>query len=148
MNTPTDIVRGFYDALGRGDVPGVLALLRDDLEWTEAERFPYYSGTWRSPQEVLDKLLVPLARDWDGFSATAHDFVAEGDRVVSLGVYSGTSKATGKSMTAPFAHVWTVRDGRIARFDMHTDTAKVLEALAPHSPKGKPASALRADAGR
>jgi uncharacterized protein len=129
MNIPTGIVRGFYEALGRGDVPGVLALLGEELEWTEAERFPYYSGTWRSPQEVLDKLFVPLMRDWDGFSAKAHDFIAEGDRVVSLGVYAGIAKSTGKSMTAPFAHVWKVRDGRIARFDMYTDTAKVLEAL-------------------
>jgi ketosteroid isomerase-like protein len=129
MNTATDVVRGFYEALGRGDVPGVLGRLHDRLEWTEAERFPYYSGTWHSPQEVLDKLLVPITRDWDGFSAKPHDFVADGDRVVALGVYSGTSKATGKSMTSPFAHVWTVRDGRLASFNMYTDTAKVLEAL-------------------
>jgi uncharacterized protein len=129
MSNAADIVRGFYDALGRGDVPGVLARLHDNLEWTEAQGFPYYSGTWRSPQEVLEKLLVPLSRDWEGFSAKARDFIAQGDRVVSLGEYSGTFKATGKSMTAPFAHVWTVRDGRLARFDMYTDTAKVLEAL-------------------
>jgi hypothetical protein len=129
MNNPADIVRSFYDALGRGDVPGVLARLHDQLEWTEAAGFPYYSGTWRSPQEVLDKLLIPLARDWDRFSARAHDFIAQGDRVVTLGEYSGTFKATGKSMTASFAHVWTVRDSRLARFDMYTDTAKVLEAL-------------------
>jgi ketosteroid isomerase-like protein len=129
MTTSIDTVRGFYDALGRGDVPGVLGLLQSELEWTEAERFPYYGGTWRSPQEILNNLLVPLARDWAGFSAKAHDFIAEGDRVVSLGVYSGTFKSTGRSMTAHFAHVWTVRDGRIAKFEMHTDTAKVLEAL-------------------
>jgi ketosteroid isomerase-like protein len=129
MTTSIDTVRGFYDALGRSDVPGVLALLQSELEWTEAERFPYYSGTWRSPQEILDKLLIPLTRDWTGFSAKALDFIGEGDRVVSLGVYSGTFKSTGRSMTAPFAHVWTVRDGRIAKFEMHTDTAKVLEAL-------------------
>jgi len=49
--------------------------------------------------------------------------------VVSLGGYSGRFKATGRSMTAPFAHVWKVRDGRLARFDMYTDTAKVLEAI-------------------
>jgi ketosteroid isomerase-like protein len=129
MDNPIDIVRGFYDALGRGDVAGLLARLHDKLEWTEAERFPYYSGTWRSPQEVLDKLLVPLARDWDAFSAKVHDFIVEDDRVVSLGTYAGTSKATGKSMTSPFAHVWTVRDGKLARFNMYTDTAKVLEAM-------------------
>jgi hypothetical protein len=129
MTTPNETVCRFYDALGRGDVPSVLALLQSKLEWTEAERFPYYSGTWRSPEEVLNKLFVPLARDWNGFSARAHDFIAEGDRVVSLGDYSGTFKRTGRLMTAPFAHVWTVREGRIAKFDMYTDTAKVLEAL-------------------
>lgn len=84
MATPADTVRGFYAALGRGDVPGVLATLHDQLEWTESESFPYYSGTWRTPQEVVDKLLASLARDWDGFSATAHDFIGEGSRVVSL----------------------------------------------------------------
>ncbi len=129
MNNPIEIVRSFYDALGRGDVPGVLSRLHDKLEWTEAEGFPYYSGTWHSPQEVLEKLLVPLSRDWDGFSAKAHDFIAEGDRVVSLGTYAGKSKATGKSMTSPFAHVWKVRDGKLAKFNMYTDTAKVLEAM-------------------
>jgi ketosteroid isomerase-like protein len=129
MNNTTEIVRGFYDALGRGDVNGLLGRLHEKLEWTEAERFPYYSGTWHSAKEVMDKLLVPLSRDWDGFSAKPHEFIAEGDRVVSLGVYSGTSKATGKSMTSPFAHVWTVRDGKLAKFNMYTDTAKVLEAL-------------------
>ena len=129
MSNPIEIVQSFYAALGRGDVSSVLATLHNDLAWTEAERFPYYSGTWRSPQEVYDKLLVPLSREWEGFSATAHDFIASGERVVSLGTYSGTFKTTGKSMTAPFAHVWTVRGDRIARFVMYVDTLKVREAM-------------------
>ena len=51
MSDPIKIVKNFYAALSRGDVASVLATLGDDLEWTEAERFPYYSGTWRSPQK-------------------------------------------------------------------------------------------------
>ena len=43
-------------------------VLSPKLSWTEAEGFPYYSGTWRTPQEVVDKLLIPLARDWDDFA--------------------------------------------------------------------------------
>ena len=58
-----------------------------------------------------------------------HEFIAEGDRVVALGTYSGTFKKTGRSFSAAFAHVWTVRGDKLARFDMHTDTAKVLEAM-------------------
>ena len=126
---PVDTVRLFYAALGRGDVPGVLALLDAKVEWTEAERFPYYSGTWHGPQAVLDNLLKRLAQDWEPFSARAHEFIAGGHRVVALGVYEGTYKRTGKSMTAPFAHAWTVQDGKLASFRMYTDTAKVLEAM-------------------
>jgi uncharacterized protein len=122
-------VWAFYDAVARGDVDGVLATLHSDLAWTEAEGFPYYSGTWHSPGEVVEKLLVPLSRDWKEFSATPADHIAQGDRVVVLGHYSGTAKATGKSMRAAFAHVWRVRDDKIASFDMYSDTALVRAAL-------------------
>ncbi len=130
MTSPVDLVKSFYAALARGDVPAVVGVLHPDLHWTEAEGFPYHSGTWRSPQEVVDKLLVPLMRDWDGFSAAAHDVVAAEGRVFSIGAYAGTSKATGKTMRAPFVHVWEVRDGKLSRFDMHTDTWLVRQALA------------------
>ncbi len=129
MNAKLDLVRAFYAALGRGDVPSLLGLLHPELEWTEAEGFPYYSGTWRQPEDVLNKLIVPLLRDWDNFSAVADDFIAEGDRVVSLGSYGGVNKATGKTMRAPFAHVWSVADGKLKRFDMFTDTLLVARAM-------------------
>lgn len=129
MSSAVETVRRLYDALGRGDVPSLLALMPSEIEWTEAERFPYYAGTWRTPQAVIDGLLVPLARDWIVFSATPTDYVAEGERVVAFGTYSGTHKATGRSFTAPFAHLWTVRRDKITEFVQYTDTAKVLEAL-------------------
>ena len=131
MSNTVDIVRQCYDALRRGDVPSFLALMRHEIEWTEAERFPYHAGTWRTPQAVVEGLLLPLGRDWSTFSATPTHFVAEGDRVAAFGAYSGTYKATGRSFTAPFAHLWTVRGGKIASFVQYTDTAKVLEALRP-----------------
>jgi ketosteroid isomerase-like protein len=129
MTTPVDLVRAFYTAVGAGDVHRVVALLHPDLEWTEAEGFPYYSGTWTRPQDVVEKLLAPLMRDWDDFSAVADDFIVEGDRVVSLGAYGGVSKASGKTMQAPFAHVWGIADGKLKRFDMYADTLLIDRAL-------------------
>ena len=35
------------------------------------------------------------------------------EQVVALGAYSGTYKATARSLTAPLAHLWTVRGGKI-----------------------------------
>lgn len=125
---PTIPVRAFYAAVAAGDIDGVLAALHPRLEWTEAEGFPYFSGTWRSPNEVVEKLLVPVMRDWTGFSATPDDFIVAGDRVVTLGAYRGTWTATGKAMRAPFVHVWRVADGRCQRFDMYTDTLLIDRA--------------------
>jgi len=129
VSDPKTVVKAFYDALGRGDVSALVGLFDDDLEWTETESFPYYGGTWTSAQAVVDNLLVPLSRDWDAFSATPHEFLTEGRRVVGLGTYSGVYKRTGKSMSAPFAHLWTVGGTKITRFNMYTDTAKVLAAM-------------------
>jgi ketosteroid isomerase-like protein len=129
MSTTIEITRAFYAAVARGDVPGLLATLHAELTWTEAEGFPYYSGTWTRPQAVVDKLLVPLMRDWEGFSATPAEFIADGDRVIVFGAYAGRARATGRSMRAPFVHTWHVRDGKLDRFDMVTDTWLVRQAL-------------------
>jgi ketosteroid isomerase-like protein len=128
MTSPVEIVRRFYDALGRADVPGVLATLNDNVEWTEAERFPYYTGTWHGPQAVLDNLLVCVANDWNGFAATPFDFIVDGNRVVALGTYTGTYKKTGCEISVPYAHIWTVNGETLTKFVQHTDTAKLLEA--------------------
>ncbi len=129
MSTPLESVRGFYTALARGDLPGAVALLDPQVEWTEAERFPYYGGAWRGPAAIVHGLFEPLGRDWTRFEVNAAQFVAEGDQVVGLGTYAGTHATTKRSMSAPFAHHWTVRDGKIVRFVQYTDTAKILEAL-------------------
>ncbi len=128
MTDTKAVLHGFYDALGRGDLPAVLALLDRDVEWTEAERFPYYGGTWHGPDAIVRGLFEPLGRDWSSFRVLPQSFVVEGDEAVSLGNYQGIHQRTGRAVTAPFAHHWTVRNGRIVRFVQYTDTAKVLEA--------------------
>jgi uncharacterized protein len=67
--------------------------------------------------------------DWNSFAVNAEQFVTEGDQVISLGRYVGTNKGTGRSVTAAFAHHWTVRADKIVRFIQYTDRAKILEAV-------------------
>lgn len=128
--TPVEIVRSFYDALERGDIPTLVALLSDDIAWTEAEGFPYFSGTWRRPEDVVEKLLVPLSTEWADFSADAESFVSEAKNVVAFGAYRGLNRATGRKLLAPFAHRWCVGDGRISSFTQYTDTLLVKRAMA------------------
>jgi ketosteroid isomerase-like protein len=125
-----DSVRGVYDAFARGDIPAVLGFLSPDVEWTEAEGFPY-GGTYTGPDAVLSGVFMRLGAEWEGFAAVPDEFVDGGDTVVALGKYGGTYRATGKSLRADFAHVWKVRDGRAVRFVQYVDTLIVQRALQP-----------------
>ena len=41
----------------------------------------------------------------------------------------GKYNVTGRSFSAPFAHVWNLRNGKVQRFRQDTDTAVVQRAL-------------------
>lgn len=128
MSANTDTIRAIYEAFAKGDVPSVLGALDANVEWTEAEGFPY-RGTYTGPDAVLHGVLVRLGTEWDGFTVTPHEFIDGGDQVVMLGMYSGTYKATGKAFEADAAHVWSLRDGKVVRFRQYVDSALVQEAL-------------------
>ena len=128
MSNNTDIIRNVYDAFGKGDIPTVLGSMDPNVEWREADGFPY-AGTYVGPDAVLQGVFMRLGSEWDGFRAEPDEVLDAGDTVVGLGYYSGRYKATGKEFRAQFAHVFRLRDGKIVKFQQHTDTALVQAAL-------------------
>ena len=127
MDSPTDIVRDVYARLSAGDAPGALALLAADVEWISMWR---YKVEGRGPGRVAEGLLKPLMADWSAFALVSDELIRDGDTVVSLGRFTGTHRISGKSANAAFAHVWTVRAGRIQRFRQYIDTLAVAVAEA------------------
>lgn len=123
-----DKIKTVYDAFAKGDIPSVLEVLSADIEWTEAEGFPY-GGTYHGPRGVLEGVFMRLGAEWEGFAAVPHEFIDGGDTIVALGKYSGVYKATRKSFQADFAHVWKLRDGRAVRFVQYVDTLLVHRAV-------------------
>lgn len=122
MSQPLELARGAYAAFAVGDIEEVLSVLSPSIRWTEAAGGPY-GGVYVGPQQVLEQVFMKLGTEWEGFSATPHEFVASGDTVVALGEYGGIFKGTGKRLQVPFAHVWKFRDGRAVSFEQITDTA-------------------------
>ena len=125
-----DSVKAVYQAFAAGDIPSVLGFLSPEIDWTEAEGFPY-AGTYHGPRAVLEGVFMRLGAEWNGFAAVAHEFIDGGDSVVALGVYSGTYKKTGKTFQANFAHVWKAENGKAIRFVQYVDTLLVHRALQP-----------------
>jgi ketosteroid isomerase-like protein len=123
-----DSIKQVYQAFAKGDVPTVLGALSPEIDWTEAEGFPY-AGTYHGPRAVLEGVFMRLGSEWNGFAAIPDEFIDGGNTVVVLGKYSGTYKKTGKSFQANFAHVWKLQDGKAIRFIQYVDTLLVHRAL-------------------
>ena len=125
------LLKNLYEAFGRGDIPAVLGAMSSDMRWHQAEGNPYMrSGeAWVGPEAVLGNLFMKLGAEWDGFTVHPKLFHGAGDSVIVEARYSGTYKATGKSMDAQVCHVWDVKDGKVTRFQQYVDTAKIQDVM-------------------
>jgi ketosteroid isomerase-like protein len=123
-----EFVKGIYGAFAQGDVPAVLGAFADDIEWYEAEGLPY-GGLHRGGEAVAQNVFGPIAEDVEGFAIIPEEFMGSGDTVAAVVRYTGTGKATGKTLDLPVVHVWDIRDGKRARFRQFIDTVKFAEVV-------------------
>jgi ketosteroid isomerase-like protein len=112
----------------RADMQPLLSLYSDDVEWQvpEMEGVPF-AGTRRGIAGVRD-FFAAVSDGLDVLEFEPHEYIAQGDKVVALGRYSWRVKATGREFSSDFAHVCTVRDGKIVRFHEYMDTAAEVRA--------------------
>jgi len=126
----TEIVKGIYEAFGRGDIPAILSSLADNIEWIVAGRedgIPY-AGTYRGRDGVGQ--FFSVLGDNIGYSLfEPREFIAQGDRVAVFGHYQGTVKPSGNSVEAEWAMSWTLQDGKATKFRAYDDTAAVVAAF-------------------
>lgn len=128
MTTNLDIIRATYEGSSEENGRNLLAALAPDARWTEAAGFPY-AGTYVGPQQIVAGVFQRLATEWDGYSAKVHTYLTDGDRVAAFGVYSGAYRKTGKAMTAGFAHLYRLKEGRITSMEQYVDSHLVQQAL-------------------
>jgi ketosteroid isomerase-like protein len=132
MGANLDLIRATYEgSSSKENGRNLLAALAPDAEWTEAEGFPY-AGTYVGPEAIVAGVFRRLATEWTGYRADVHTYLEDGNRVAAFGVYSGTYKATGRSMRAAFAHLYRVKDGKIVSMKQYVDTLLVQQALVRH----------------
>ena len=124
------VVRRAYENFKTGNIGGILDSLTDDVDW----RLPEMSGIGfsgrRSGRDSVGGFFSSLAEEQDSVSFEPREFVAQGDKVVALGSYRWRVKKSGREYGGEWAHVFTVRDGRIAGFHEYMDSAAAVAAYA------------------
>lgn len=125
-----EIIRKLYGAFGSGDIPTAVALMAPDITWNEAESFPYADNNpYVGADAILAGVFGRIMADWDGWRVDMEALHDAGDTVIMRGRYVATCKATGTPISAQCAHVWGLKDGKVASFGQYVDTLQVVEAM-------------------
>lgn len=130
INENKQVVLDFFAAGARGDLEAGLALLADDVTWTNigSTRF---SGTFRGKQALIDDLLGPLFGGLKaGIASELEALTAEGDTVVAQ--TKGTAEThDGKPYNNTYCQVFRIRDGKVVEVKEYMDTALIDAAFGP-----------------
>ena len=125
----TRLVQSAYEAFGRGDVAALAEVMADDIEWVnpgDPDDNPN-AGTFKGKEAVLGWFAgIASTRDYATFEP--REFIAQNDKVVSLMYAEATVRDTGRAFVNHEAHVWTFRDGKLARFQNYFDTTAAAAA--------------------
>ena len=129
MPTNAEIVKQCYASFTGGviDVAVVSRLFHPDIEWTESAGFPY-AGTYHGARAIFEELGPRLGREWADWEATPDYLVADGDRVVVIGTYTATHRASGRTFRTRFAHSWELDAGLVVRYEQIVDTVPIANA--------------------
>ena len=95
MEENVRIAKDFFAAMGSGDTQALLALVAEDIEWIiPGEGWPL-GGTHRG-HAGLAATLQRASEEVEMTYPRPPEFVAQGDRVLAIGVAVGKIKATDK----------------------------------------------------
>ena len=129
------IVKDFFAAMGRRDKPGLLALSAEDLEWIiPGEDWPL-AGTHRGHAGLADVLQKANETVETSFPEPP-EFIAQGDRVLVVGVATGKIKATNRAFKDDWVFAITVRNSKLTKIREYIDTQALARASEmPASPR-------------
>jgi ketosteroid isomerase-like protein len=119
---PVAVVENLYRAFGRGDVDAIVASMAPTFDWRFiGGRAAPYSGRFTTPAE-LRRFFAAVGEHDEILTFEPREILAQGNHVTVLGWERTRSRPGGIVFESEWVHVFTVRDGRVARFWGMLDT--------------------------
>lgn len=131
MTSNSALIHSLYEAFGRGDLKTIFDRLDPSIDWissTAAKSIPWRGSHCGIEGAASFFKALTDALDFEVFEP--RQFFAAGDTVTVLGRTLARVKNTGKKFDSEWAHVFTVKSGKVERFQEFYDTAAIVDAIA------------------
>ena len=131
------VVMQAYQCYQAHDIKGILSLTDEKIEWIgpDSDTLPF-AGQFHGKDQVA-QFFSMLEQAQDVIEFAPQNFIAEGDKVAVTGNSRWAVKSTGLTYDSPWVHIFTIRDGKITRFEQHSHTAAAEAAYRPGQGAGQ-----------
>lgn len=123
------VVQATFEAYFRGDEPGMLEHIDPKVVVTQfpeqVDARPYHG------HEGTREVMASWTGTWDDYSIEVVDMREVGEHVLVSLRQSGRGKGSGIEMEGEAHFVFTVRAGKVTRWQMFSNQAEALAAAAP-----------------
>jgi ketosteroid isomerase-like protein len=124
-----DLVKNAYAAFKRSDIPGLLDLLDEDLDF----QHPMSQSIWpwaghRKGRKAFAEFVEGCFQTIEYELFEPHDFICQSDYVAVVLFERGRVKATGATYDISEVHVFKFKRGKIVQLMIFEDTAVVRGA--------------------
>jgi ketosteroid isomerase-like protein len=120
------LVERLYQAFDALDLEAIAEIIDPEVDIHQSDELPW-GGDFHG-HEGLAQFFGRL-RETITSRVTTQVVFAAGDDVVQIGRTAGTVNASGAAFDVDEMHLFTVRDGRVVRFEARIDTPAMLQAL-------------------
>ena len=121
-----EIVRSFYRAWTRGDLPGPVELMDSEIEYVNPIR-AVEPGTRRG-LTAFSRAVEKVFEGWETWEIEPEEFRTAGDQVVVVIRYRMRFHGSRAEVEARESALWTLRDGKVVRYAWFHEPADALEA--------------------
>jgi ketosteroid isomerase-like protein len=124
------VIQKVYEAFNRKDYSTVLESFDRDMEWYAAEHSPLADQSpYRGLDQIRKGVFDRIQAGFEYLTVQTDEMISAENKVVALGYYHGLLKGKEKPFRAQLAHVWTIREDRIIKFQQYLDTYQVAQAV-------------------
>ena len=123
MGEGLNVVQQAYEAFARRDIPALLNLVADEVDWKVVgpASLPHCSLR-RNPTEVAD-FLTDLGSVEELTVFESREFMEAGENVTVLGYLEAYTRDTNQKFQSEWVNVFTVQNGKITRYRGFSNTA-------------------------
>jgi uncharacterized protein len=122
------IVHSFFDTFGRGDIPALLHLLTDDIDWkVQGSPNVPWTGQHQGRTQVEQFFSALATADVQDFQI--HRRLTQENQAIVLGYFKWKVKKTQRTFDGDWAMHIVIRDNKIAQYQMFENSYAVAEAF-------------------